>query len=83
MASNTIDLNRAEQVVSSLTNDKRPRYRAKTLNQDNMARYAYLPLFPTNSFGSNDCLLLANVPGLSFKIYLLINLNLFVLIVIV
>jgi hypothetical protein len=74
MASNTIDLNQAEQGVSSLTTDKRQGYRAKTLHQDNIARYAYLPLFPTKSFGPNDCLLLANVPGLSFKIYLLISL---------
>jgi hypothetical protein len=74
MAFNTIDLDRAEQAVSSLiTNEQRQGYQPKTLQSRTNARYAYLPLFPTKSFGPNNCLPLANVPGSSFKIYQLIN----------
>jgi hypothetical protein len=67
----TIDLNRAEQSVSSLSNDERKEYQPKTLQQHNSARSVYLPLFPTKSFGPNDRLLLANVPGSYFHIDLL------------
>ena len=71
MASNTIDLDRVEQAISSLiTNEQRQEYQPKTLQSRTNPRYAYLPLFPTKSFGPNDCLLLANVSGSSFKIYL-------------
>jgi hypothetical protein len=84
MASNTIDLDQTEKAVSSLiTDEPRQGYQLKTLQSRTNGRYAYLPLFPTKSFGPNNCLLFANVPGSSFKIYLLINLNLFVLIAIV
>ena len=84
MASNTIDLDRAERAISSLiVDEQRQGYQPKTLQSRINGRYVYLPLFPIKSFSPNNCLLLANVPGLSFKIYLLINLNLFVLIVIV
>jgi hypothetical protein len=64
MASNMIDLDRAEQAVSSFTIDKQQEgYQPKTLNEHNKTRIVYLPLFPTKSFGPNNHLLLANVPG--------------------
>ena len=64
MASKIIDLDRAEQAVASLTIDKQQeRYQPKTLNEHNNTRVVYLPLFPTKSFGRNNHLLLANVPG--------------------
>jgi hypothetical protein len=75
MASNTIDLDRSEQATSSLISDEpRQGYQPKTLQSHRNARYVYLPLFPTKGFGPHNCALLANVPGSSFKIYLLINL---------
>ena len=65
MASNTIDLNRAEKVTSSLIDvEQQDRYQAKTINNSNRTRLAYLPTFPTISISPNDYLLLANIPGL-------------------
>ena len=75
MASNTIDLDQAERAVSSLvSNAPRQGYQSKTLQSRTHGRYDYLPSFPTIYCNSDNCLLLANVPGSSFKIYLLINL---------
>jgi hypothetical protein len=64
----TVDLNRAEQAVSSLlpSDDQQQRYQPKTLKQHNSTRCVYLPMFPTTSFGPKNYLLLANVPGSSF-----------------
>ena len=72
MASNTIDLNQAEQAVSSLlTNDEqRQGYQSKTLKEHNRSRCVYLPLFPTISYGPNDHLLFTNVPGSFDRVYL-------------
>ncbi|CAF1317099.1 unnamed protein product [Adineta steineri] len=64
MDRNLIDLNQGEQAVSSYstTTNEQQDYQPKTLGQHNSARSVYLPLYPTKSFGPNDCLLLANVP---------------------
>ena len=73
MDCDVVDLNRAEQAVSSLlTSNKRQEYKSRTLQEHNMARCAYLPIFPTKSIGPNDCLLLANIPGSYFDMYLLL-----------
>ena len=65
MASNTIDLNQAEKAISSLIDDEQQnRYQARTINNSNRTRLAYLPTFPTISISPNEYLLLANVPGL-------------------
>ena len=65
MASNTMDLNQAEKATSSLIDDEQQdKYQAKTINNSNRTRLAYLPTFLTISMSPNDCLLLANVPGL-------------------
>lgn len=84
MDPNTIDLNRAEQAVSSvlISDNKREEYQPKTVQGYRSPRYAYLPLFPTKFFGPNDPLLLANVPGSYFNMYmyhssLLLSLSLF------
>jgi hypothetical protein len=63
-----VDLNRTEQPVSSLltSNERQQGYQPKTLQQYNSTRSIYLPIFPTKSFGANDHLLLANVPGSFF-----------------
>ncbi|CAF3228217.1 unnamed protein product [Rotaria sp. Silwood2] len=58
----SIDLNRAEQATSSLTNDERQGYQPRTLPNNHHGRYAYLPIFPTKFAGLDNCLLLANVP---------------------
>jgi hypothetical protein len=70
MDCNSIDLNRAEQAVSSLliSDEQRQGYQPKTLQQHNSTRCVYLPIFPTKSFGPNDCLLLTNVPGSYFDL---------------
>ena len=60
-----IDLNRAERAVSTLTSNAPLGYQPRTLHAHNRARLVYLPLFPTISFGPNNHLLLANVPGSS------------------
>ena len=72
MASNTIDLNRAEQAVSSLvTNgEQRQAYQSKTLKGHNSTRYIYLSRFPKTSTGPNDYLLFTNVPRAFGKIYI-------------
>ena len=73
MASNTIDLNQAEQAVFTLTSNDSERehgYQSKTLKEHNRSRQIYLPVFPTKSYGPNDHLLLANVPGSLCKVYL-------------
>jgi hypothetical protein len=76
---NHIDLNRAEQAVSSLTTEQQQqqqqRYQPRTLRQHNSTRSIYLPIFPTKAVGPNDCLLLANVPGSYFKIYFFLLLS--------
>ena len=65
----TIDLKRAEQAVSSLLGDKQQQeYQPKTITTQNRTRMHYVPLFPTEAFGPNNPLLLANVSGLSFCI---------------
>ena len=66
MASNTIDLNQAEETatLSIIDDEQQNRYQAKTINNSNRTRLAYLPIFPTISMSPNDYLLLANVPGL-------------------
>jgi hypothetical protein len=68
MASNVIDLDRAEQAVSPLLNSledeqQRTRYKPKTIKDAGSVRYHYLPLFPSKSFGARNRTLLANVPG--------------------
>ena len=65
MASNTIDLNQAEETATSsiIDDEQQNRYQAKTINNSNRTRLAYLPTFPTISMTPNDYLLLANVPG--------------------
>ena len=69
MASNTVDLNQAEQAVSSLlsTTDEQQRqqqkYQPKTLHHDNYGRCLYLPFFPTIYANLDQPLLLANIPG--------------------
>ena len=72
MASNTIDLDQAEQAVSSLlsNDEQRQGYQSKTLKEHNRSRCVYLPLFPTISYGPNDHLLLTNVPGSFDRVYL-------------
>ena len=72
MDSSTIDLNRAEQAVSSVDSDGRQGYQPRTLQQHNSARCIYLPIFPTGSFGPKNCLLLANIPG-SYFCYVLVT----------
>jgi hypothetical protein len=75
----TIDLDQAEYAVSSLTNNEQQQgYQPRTLQQYTNARNNYLPLFPTKSFGPNNCLLLANVPGSYFDMYTWV-INLFLL----
>ena len=65
MDSNTIDLSQVEKAISSLVDDKQQdRYQARTINNSNRTRLAYLPTFPTISISPNDYLLLTNVPGL-------------------
>ena len=66
MASNTIDLNQAEEKSTSsiIYDEQQNRYQAKTINNSNRTRLAYLPIFPTISMSPNDDLLLTNVPGL-------------------
>ena len=62
----TIDLNRAEQAVFSLSGDiqrRQQKYQPKTIQKRNHERYAYLPLYPTVAFGPNNHRLLANVSG--------------------
>ncbi|CAF1491629.1 unnamed protein product, partial [Rotaria sordida] len=58
---NTIDLTRAEQATSLLINTEQQEYQSRTLLDKNNGRYAYLPIFPTQYVGPNECLLLANV----------------------
>ena len=75
MDTNTIDLNQAEKAVSSLTvghtqQQQQQEYQPQTLRSDNRMRQNYLPIFPTSACGSNDHLLLANIPGLSSFIFL-------------
>ncbi|CAF1509164.1 unnamed protein product, partial [Rotaria sordida] len=60
---NTIDLTRAEQATSLLINNKQQEYQSRTLLDKNNGRYAYLPIFPIEYVGPNECLLFANVPG--------------------
>jgi len=78
----TIDLDRAEYAVSSLTNNEQQQqqqgYQPRTLQHYTNARNNYLPLFPTKSFGPNNCLLLTNVPGSYFDMYTCM-INLFLL----
>ncbi|CAF1481360.1 unnamed protein product [Adineta steineri] len=63
MDHNLIDLNQAEQAVSQMsTTNEQQDYQSRTLGQHNSTRTVYLPLYPTKSFGPNDCLLLANIP---------------------
>jgi len=83
MASNTIDLDRAEQAVASLTiNKQQEGYQPKTLNEHNNTRVGYLPIFPTKSFGPNNHLLLANVSGVyEVRIYLFYKSFIFVMII--
>ena len=74
MASNAIDLDQAEQAVSTLigsSNDERQqqKYRPKTMKPDDL-RDLYLPLFPTDVMGSMNDLLLANVLGSFASAYL-------------
>ncbi|CAF1266381.1 unnamed protein product [Rotaria sordida] len=59
---NTIDLTRAEQATSLLINNEQQEYQSRTLLDKNNGRYAYLPIFPTEYVGPNECLVLANVP---------------------
>ncbi|CAF1429983.1 unnamed protein product, partial [Rotaria sordida] len=59
---NTIDLTRAEQATSLLITNEQQEYQSRTLLDKNNGRYAYLPIFPTQYVGPNECLLLANVP---------------------
>ena len=72
MDSSTIDLNRAEQAVFSLGSGVRQGYQPRTLQQHNSARCIHLSIFPTESFGPKNCLLLANVPG-SYFYYVLVT----------
>ncbi|CAF1442224.1 unnamed protein product [Rotaria sordida] len=58
---NTIDLTRAEQATSLLINNEQQEYQSRTLLDKNNGRYAYLPIFPTEYVGPNECLVLANV----------------------
>ncbi|CAF1551787.1 unnamed protein product, partial [Rotaria sordida] len=60
---NTIDLIRAEQATSLLINNEQQEYQSRTLLDKNNGRYTYLPIFPTQYVGPNECLLLANVSG--------------------
>ena len=53
------DANQAEQMVTQ----QQQRYQSKTLQQQNSARYVYLPFFPFIVFGANASPLLANVPS--------------------
>nr|ACD54667.1 unknown [Adineta vaga] len=64
--SRTIDLDRAERTVSSLppVGNNQQKYRPKTIKPCNLSRQIYLPIFPTKSYGQNNSLLLANVPGI-------------------
>lgn len=71
MNPSSIDLDRAEQAVASLSKDEalsppRHAYRSSTLHPVNDGRVIYLPIFPVVCTGTNESLLLANVPGLSF-----------------
>jgi len=70
----TIDLKRAEQAVSSLPGDKQQGYQPKTITSQNLTRKVYLPIFPTEAFGPNNPLLLANVSGVSLHI----NISIFI-----
>ncbi|CAF4818698.1 unnamed protein product [Rotaria sp. Silwood1] len=57
-----MDFNPTEQVTSGATNNEQQEFQPKTVLDKNCGRIIYLPLFPTQSTGINDSLLLANVP---------------------
>ena len=59
----TIDLNRAEEAVSSIPGQQPSGYQSRTLRSQHGGRTAYLPAFPTNFKSPRDRLLLAHVPG--------------------
>ena len=63
----TIDLNRAEKAVSSITGQQQSGYEPRTLRSQNGGRSAYLPAFPTNFKSPKDRLLLTHVPGNYFS----------------
>ena len=63
MNCSTIDLNRAERAVSSLSNVVQDDYHRRQLNTRRHPRYGYLPSYPAIADSPNDRLLLANVPG--------------------
>ncbi|CAF1494882.1 unnamed protein product [Rotaria magnacalcarata] len=58
----TIYFNPAEHATCSLRNNVQHSYKSRTLGQQYHERKAYLPIFPNQTVGMNDCLLLANVP---------------------
>ena len=69
MNCSTIDLNRAERAVSSLSSVVQDDYRRRQFNTRRHPRYNSLPLYPAIACGPNDRLLLANVPGSYFLIW--------------
>jgi len=68
-----IDLTRVEQATPLLINNEQQEYQSRTLLDKNNGRYAYLPIFPTQYVGPNECLLLGNVPGSYVRYKLIIN----------
>ena len=69
MNCSTVDLNRAERAVSSLSNVVQDDYRRRQLNTRQHPRYSSLPLYLAIACSPNDRLLLANVPGSYFLIW--------------
>ena len=68
MNCSTVDLNRAERAVSSLSNVVQDDYHRRQLNTRQHPRYSSLPLYPAIACSPNDRLLLANIPGSYFLI---------------
>jgi peptidoglycan/xylan/chitin deacetylase (PgdA/CDA1 family) len=68
MERTTIDLNRAEKAVFSITGEPPSGYQPRTLRSQNGGRTAYLPIFPTNHKSPRDRLLFTHVPGNYFLV---------------
>ena len=59
----TIDLNKAEQAVTTVFGHAQTGDQPQTLRPRNGGRSVYLPSFPSDSKMPAECLLLSNVPG--------------------
>ena len=63
----TVDLDKAEQAVTTVYGHAQTGYQPQTLRLKNGGRSVYLPSFPSKSKMPSECLLLSNVPGKRFQ----------------